>query len=570
MALDPELLAEDLDSFGVAPLAPIDLSQTDEAILARCDASYAYTAFRDVYQYDVYPQPHLEAAEFIDSAMGDYQFSTGGQRLFMIGWPRGTFKTTLFAQGLPSLALGRNPNVRTLISSFRHDVSKRRLRAIKRDLEFNPRFHERFGDGWKPEFREDVWNDDSIYVMRRTNSSLIDPSVACGGVDRSLTGAHFDLIIADDLVTDTNVRTREMRDKVYEHILDLLPILEPNGVLILIFTRWHVDDAYGRLIRIDQARKRMGKDEVFKKTIHKAHNKDGTLFFPARLTEDLLQKQRERLGSRKYAAQYDNEPIADEDRTFAMDKARVRPFDFLPRRIGGGYVSIPGRGQMPVMTTLAWDHAGANPTARSDSHGLTVCGTDVTDLRWVCEAQSFKGRPSEVINTVINLMLYYKVWGLSVEMDGGGGVWLELLKNELDLRHIPWPYFYEFHTAGVPKNLRIATAVQPRWERGGYILRPSQHELLTQIETSSVASAADHEDVLDSLAQHESFATTPDGWEREDDNPRDPEFDRWKKTFGRSREYEEPYSRGGTRWNVGSSSTPSNGDSMLDSTQYPY
>lgn len=547
MPLDPDDLLHALDGFNPPDFAELPEMDPDDELAARCEASYAYTAFRDIYEYDVFPQPHLEAAEFIDNAMGDYQFDSGGQQLYMIGWPRNTFKTTLFAQGTPSLVLGRNPNARILIDSFRHDVSKRRMRAVKQDLEFNKRFHERFGDGWKPEYKEDIWNDDVIYVSRRTDRSLIDPSIACAGVDRSMTGAHFDLIIADDLVTDTNVRTGEMRQKVYEHILDLLPILEPNGVMVLIFTRWHVDDAYGRLIRIDEARERAGRKAVFKKTIHKSHNLDGTLFFPARLTEEFLTEQRERIGSRKFAAQYDNEPVADEDRTFSMDRQRVRSFDFVPRRGGGGYVYVPSRGQMPVLTTLAWDPAGRKASRRSDSHGLTVCGTDITDLRWVCEAQSIKGRPSDIIASVINLALFYKVWAISIETDGGGGLWIDLLNAELTRRGLPGIYVHEYATGGIPKNERIAMAVQPRWERGGYILRPDQHVLLAQIEQFSIAAEADHEDVIDSLAQHESFARTPDGWERDDDNPRDPEFD---KRRDRQREFAEPVSRGGTRWEV--------------------
>jgi hypothetical protein len=567
VALDPDLIVDDLDDFDAPPIVA-DPATDDDAIAARCEASYAYTAFRDVYRYDVFPQPHLEAAEFIDAALGDYQFR-GQRQLYMIGWPRHTFKTTLFAQGLPSLTLGRNPNARVLVSSFRHDVAKKRLRAVKRDLEHNTRFHDKFGDGWKPEFGEDVWNDDSIYVMRRTNSSLIDPSVATGGVDRDLTGAHFDLIIGDDFVTKRNVRTREMRDKVYEYILELLPILSPTGVLILIFTRWHVDDAYGRLIHIDEQRKRDSLKPFFEKTIHRAHNPDGTLFFPAVLTEAYLREQRERMGPRLYEAQYNNDPIADEDRTFAMDRARIRAFDFVPRRTTGGYVVRPGRGQMPVLTTLAWDHAGTSPSTRSDSHGLTVVGTDITDLRWVCEALSFKGRPSEVIDRVINLLLYYRVWALSVEMDGGGGVWLELLKHELTLRKIAWPWFYEFSTGGVPKGLRIATAVQPRWDRGGYIVQPSQHELLGQIEVASVAATADHEDVLDSLAQHESFARPPETWERDDDNPRDPEYDRYRRDFAKDREFDDRPGSSATRWAIDSDSslTAYERESMLDSTQ---
>jgi hypothetical protein len=107
--------------------------------------------------------------------------------------------------------------------------------------------------------------------------------------------------------------------------------------------------------------------------------------------------------------------------------------------------------------------------------------------------------------------------------------------------------------------------VQPRWERGGYILRPTHHVLLSQIEQFSIAVASDHEDVLDSLSQHEDFAVPPEGrWFTENDNPRDPEYERWASTFGKERAREQPTGASGTRWELDSSLTASGDARMMD------
>ena len=232
------------------------------------------------------------------------------------------------------------------------------------------------GDDWKPEFREDIWNDDSIVISRR-NKPLKEPSITCAGVGRSMTGAHYDFIIADDLVTDTNVTTQEQRDKVYSYITDLLPILEPGGTLVLVFTRWHPDDAYGRLIRLDEERERQGKPARWKKLIRGAYNDDGSLYFPTKLTEEFLAEQKENLGSRKFAAQYLNQPVSEEDKTFNMSLAQLEDFTYFTDSFtGGGIVTTRDGGQFPVDVSMAWDPAGRKYNRHSDFHGLTLVGCD--------------------------------------------------------------------------------------------------------------------------------------------------------------------------------------------------
>lgn len=76
-------------------------------------------------------------------------------------------------------------------------------------------------------------------------------SISAVGVGGSLTGKGANLIIVDDPIkNDAEANSPDARDKIYEWFnATLLTRLEPNGVIILVMTRWHEDDLAGRLLK---------------------------------------------------------------------------------------------------------------------------------------------------------------------------------------------------------------------------------------------------------------------------------------------------------------------------------
>jgi hypothetical protein len=354
--------------------------------------------------------------------------------------------------------------------------------------------------------------------------ALIEPSVEASGTDRSATGAHYDVIVADDLVNDVNCRTKDQRDKVYDHIMDQMSVLEPNGVFILIFTTWHPDDAYARIMREDDERIRQGKKPFWKRVIRSCYDGPAGLYYPERLTHEFLDLIREKIKARKFAAQFLLKPIADEDKSFAMDVARIVSFTFEPRQFGG-IVTIPrwANERLPVSTTLFWDPAGPKAgKKRSDEHGITVVGCDPLDRWWVLEAEGVKDTSTGVVDRLVKLIVYYHVQTVGFEDEAMQELWRDKLIVEMRLRGIPLPAFVGVAGHGVPKNERIELSLQGRWERGGIILQPAQTALYSQIDGFSPANT-DHEDILESLAGHDSIArpAAPDFLHVRDENPVD-------------------------------------------------
>lgn len=547
-----------LDSIG--KIIPAAHDAALEPSYALQEPGRLYRFWRDSWCMDVAPQPHIEMANFVDEALGDRQFKSGRQTLLMLGVPRGTYKTTGVSEATPVEILTRNSNAKILLDGFRHSISKARLRAIRRQIEGSDNLDILHNTrAWKPGFREDTWNDEEIFITTRTDNMSREASIATAGVDRSMNSQHFDVIIADDVVTDTNVQTAEGRERVYQHIQDLLPILNPGGVLILVFTTWHPDDAYGRIIRLDEDRVRRGLEPHWRKLIRGAYDGPQGLFAPTILSVDSLEDLRERMGTRKFAAQYLLKPVADEDRVFNMDNARKRKFSFFSvyGRPYGGLIRTDNGEQVDVETTLAWDPAGRKQSKTSDSHGLTVVGTDSRDDWWCLEAMAVKAPPTVIIDRVCRLIQTYNPHAVSIEDTFGSGLWIDLLYEELSRRGMS-VNVVEYTTGGVPKNERIV-GLQPRWERRGFILRLNNENLPMhvvferQLENFTVGRAMDHEDIIDSLVQHRGNTRRPSLYPVTlDSNPVDPEYEEFRKRKDAENEHSGSRSgRYGPVWTVG-------------------
>lgn len=155
--------------------------------------------------------------------------------------PRGTFKSSIASVSYPIWLLLRNPNYRILLDSEIYSNSKNFLREIKAHLESKD-ITELFG-----EFKSDCWNEGEAIIKQRTKN-LKEASITAGGIGTEKTGQHYDVIIMDDMNSPNNSGTPEGCDKVINHFRYCQSILEPNGILVLIGTRYHERDLIGEVL----------------------------------------------------------------------------------------------------------------------------------------------------------------------------------------------------------------------------------------------------------------------------------------------------------------------------------
>lgn len=270
-------------------------------------------------------QPHREMCDFLEDLVKplfakDYGSNPNAKpRKGLLLVPRGTFKTSLGVIGLAIHCLERNPNLAILIDMHNHEEAKSRLQEIKGHID-SELFIQTFGD-WKKvnEKRTAKWSDTAIIISRRTRVNK-DASIDTAGIDKSKNGGHFDLIICDDLHDENNTATRRMRDKVSTHIHALDPILNPGGTLLIIGTRWHADDAYGRIIKKDDKLAEKGDEMEYKRLIRGAFiGDDQQLYFPSRLNDEFLADKRKHLPSKLFSVWYLNQAKEDADKVFPIE-----------------------------------------------------------------------------------------------------------------------------------------------------------------------------------------------------------------------------------------------------------
>lgn len=476
---------------------------------------------------DLAPQPHYEFINFLEPFVGDCQFRGKFRTALLVEMPRGNFKTTITAEDLPVGVLTKNPNARILITTHKDKVSSKRLNAIKHHFEKNAEFIKLFGDDWKPDFREGVWSSTAIQVSRRTKA-LREPSVEVGAIGADTTGSHYDLIIADDLVQDKNVGTSEQRDKVHEYITSLFSLLDPGGLLIIIGTRWHPDDAYGRIIAKDEERVKAGLEPLYHKYIRSCYDGPNGLYFPTEYDHETLNNLRDNMTPGRYAANYLNKPVADEDIVFKPAHKVEKNFTFYStRERSGGVIQCEGT-QLPVDVTMAWDTAGTKATGKSDYHGFTVKGTDYMGREWALVAEGFKGTVSQVVSRATSHILTFRPRVLILESVGSFELWKEKIEESAAEYGVTITVVESKH-GGIPKVDRIAMC-EPKWSSGRIIMRPEQIEFDKQISNFSMANNLTHDDIIDSWSMHEGYNELPgEVLERIDINPIDDEYVRRAK-----------------------------------------
>ena len=256
-------------------------------------ANNFYLFDKDMMGLDSLSAPHKELCDFIQTSKKNFQ---------LILMPRGSFKTSLVTLGYPIWMSLKNPNIRILVDSETLEKSKSFLSAIKRTYESNEKFIEIFGH--LDSNKEETWSKTRITVATR-QKNLKEPTIDIAGIGVTKVGMHYDLIIADDLHSEKNVTTKEMIEDVINHYKLLLSLLEPDGKLIIIGTRWDYSDLYSHIIEEESDR-----FEIFKR---QAIQEDGSLLMPDRLSKEFLDNIKKTQGTYLFSCNPYEAPILMSD-----------------------------------------------------------------------------------------------------------------------------------------------------------------------------------------------------------------------------------------------------------------
>lgn len=161
----------------------------------------------------------------------------------LVVMPRGSLKSTICTIAYPIWCLLKNPNERIIIDSEVYTNSKNFLREITAHM-FNPNITELFGEF----YNKKNWTEGEITIKQRTVPKK-EASITCSGIGAGKTSQHYSIAILDDMNSPKNSSTIEGRRKVIDHYRMYMSLLEPDGTLIVVGTRYSDDDLIGHILK---------------------------------------------------------------------------------------------------------------------------------------------------------------------------------------------------------------------------------------------------------------------------------------------------------------------------------
>lgn len=269
---------------------------------------------REVLGYDLLGPLHL----------GWYEALLRHQYMLLLS-PRSHLKTSAVTIAYVLWRLVQNPNLRILILNEVLANAQNFLREIKEHITSNPRFRARYGT---LDAAATKWTESSIVVPRPR--IMKEPSIAVCGVLGTVVSMHPDLIIADDLVSTNNSQTPLQRSKLSHWFRTVvLPMLEPNGQMAVIGTRYHYGDLYSELLADPGFAK-------WAKVIQKAEWRDDAgerhILFPERFSAEKLDDLKGSMGSVAFNCQMLNDPSGLEGSDFKVAWLDQGRYEHLPDR----------------------------------------------------------------------------------------------------------------------------------------------------------------------------------------------------------------------------------------------
>ena len=261
-------------------------------------------------------------------------------------WPRGHFKSTIATESGAILRLLRDANERILITNAKLGNSRKFLRAIANHFNANARFRWAWRDWWLREYASPFdraeMGDRLDWVVQDTQDEFTllrnrgrEASISTAGVNASMVSQHYSAIIGDDMVNREYVSTPEMVEKSILHFKDLLDLLDPEGEMIIIGTRWSYMDLYGWIMEefghkaklivpdgyisqevVKASESTPLKEKEWLMSIKPCYDEVGDPIFPEEFSRRKLLSLEQDKGPYEFGAQYLLNPVSTDQQKF--------------------------------------------------------------------------------------------------------------------------------------------------------------------------------------------------------------------------------------------------------------
>ena len=164
--------------------------------------------------------------------------------------PRGFLKSELGTKTFTLWNIIRDKTLRTMVRSVTSDLSKKFVGWIKNHFDANDKFRRLWGS-LRPFKREGVWASEELQVNVPVHERRgTDYTVQAKGMESEIVGGHFDRVILDDIVAETNSKGQALEDTITKAI-NMFQAEDPTTETLDLGTRWEENDVHKLFIDAD-------------------------------------------------------------------------------------------------------------------------------------------------------------------------------------------------------------------------------------------------------------------------------------------------------------------------------
>lgn len=394
---------------------------------------------KHILGYDRLTSVHEEWAKEVDT--------TDRRKLFLK--PRGTYKSTIYTVAYPLWKLINNPNERILIANATSENAEAFLREITTHLLRNDRFISLFGKL----IESHTAKVSSITLKSRTSFNK-EPSISTIGVLGTLVSAHYSTIICDDLANDKDRESESIREKKKKWLQDLISVLDPDGEIIVVGTRWHYNDLYKFII--EDLNSKLKPEERWNISIESCYLEDEkTPRFPSILSEEILERLKIEKGPLEFSSQYVNKPLPQEAQIFFEDDFKTFEYLGMGRVLDGDVVK--------TVEFVGYCDLSIGKSKSSDFTAIITLGKDKDGSVYLIDAVLERMPPDRTMDMIFIKHKIFNYRNFGIESNVFQSLFSEQMKK-LSLKNESYlPIIEVTHSSN--KQLRIQS-LQPLIKQG--------------------------------------------------------------------------------------------------------
>lgn len=270
---------------------------------------------------------HQEICETLDLFLKD--LIDGKRPQLIITMPPRSGKSEIVSRRFPAYFLGKYPDLSIISVSYSATLAEDFCRDVQRIID---------SDEYKAIFPNTKLSDKKDKNYKRTSDifEIVDhKGVYCSaGVGGGITGKGCDILIIDDPIKNRQEANSEnTRKKIFDwYSSTAYTRLSPIGGVIMMCTRWHLDDLIGKVLS-DKNQKPFHVISYPAIAEHdEPHRKQGEALHPERFSLEILNEIKSTLSASDWLSLYQQRPTPEGGAIFEVSKLRYFDESSEPKR----------------------------------------------------------------------------------------------------------------------------------------------------------------------------------------------------------------------------------------------